>query len=559
MNRRSFLKTTLAATAATTPFARSEMARLEAFAEANFATVPTTAGPIRGAVHNSIASFRGIPYGADTRARRFQPPLPPTPWKTVRDALVWADRAPQLGGSSGMTTRPQTEQEIFRLPPDESASSEDCLHLNVFTPSPQRGGHESRPVLFYIHGGAYNSGTANSVLYDGTRLCKRGDVVVVTVNHRLNAFGYLYLAEATDDPTYADSGNVGQLDLILALKWVRDNIANFGGDPSRVTIFGQSGGGAKSATLMAMPPAHGLFRRVMTMSGQQVTAAPRSIAAARTRDFLTRLGLQDTPAANLRETLDALPLTALEDAARVSSAWLPVVDGRSLPRDPFDPDAPPLSSTIPMILGNTHDETRGLIGSAQPALFALTWGQLPAALTKNIGAFLGPVTPEIVVSSYRAWYPAYSPADVFFAAATAFRSWPGQVLEAERRADSPATARTWVYQMNFPSPVAGGRFGAPHTMDIPFFFDNLAVSPGMIGAGPEHIAAAQPLATMMSAALITYARTGDPNHPGMPPWPTYDTDRRPTMLWDLTPSISNDPRSNERRLAATAHYRQPGT
>jgi para-nitrobenzyl esterase len=551
MNRRSFLKTTLAAS---TPFARSVL-----FAEEKFAIVRTTAGPIRGAIHNNIASFRGIPYGADTRTRRFQPPLPPTPWKAVRDTLVWADRAPQLGGSSGMTTRPQTEPETFRLPPDEGSSSEDCLHLNVFTPSPHRPGHESRPVLFYIHGGAYNSGTANSVLYDGTRLCQRGDVVVVTVNHRLNAFGYLYLAEATDDPAYADSGNVGQLDLILALKWVRDNIANFGGDPGRVTIFGQSGGGAKSATLMAMPPAHGLFHRVMTMSGQQVTAAPHNLAAARTRDFLTRLGLQNTPATKLRETLDALPLTALEDAARVSSAWLPVVDGRSLPRDPFDPDAPPLSSTIPMILGNTHDETRGLIGGAQPALFSLTWEQLPAALTKNIGTYLGPVTPETVISSYREWYPAYSPADVFFAAATAFRSWPGQIIEAERRAQSPARSRTWVYQMNFPSPVAGGRFGAPHTMDIPFFFDNLAVSPGMVGAGPENIAAAQPLATMMSGALIAYARTGDPNHPGMPHWPAYDTDHRPTMLWDQTPSVGNDPRGNERRLAATAHYRQPGT
>jgi para-nitrobenzyl esterase len=556
MNRRRFLKTTLAAAAATS------VAGSRAFAEEKFAVVRTTAGPVRGAVQNGVASFRGVPYGADTRTRRFQPAVPPAPWKEVRDALVWADRAPQLGGSNGMTARasaPQAEQKTYRLPQDEGAVSEDCLHLNVFTPSPHRSGSERRPVLFYIHGGAYNSGTVNSVLYDGTRLCKRGDVVVVTVNHRLNAFGYLYLAEATDDPAYADSGNVGQLDLVLALKWVRDNIANFGGDPERVTIFGQSGGGAKAATLMAMPAAHGLFHRVMTMSGQQVTAAPRSIAAARTRDFLAKLGLQETPASKLRESLDAMPLAKLEEAARVSSAWLPVVDGRSLPRDPFDPDAPPLSADVPMILGNTHDETRGLIGGAQPALFSLTWEQLPAALVKNVGVYLGPVSPETVVASYREWYPAYSASDVFFAAATAFRSWPGQVIEAERRAQSAAQSRTWVYEMDWPSPVAGGRFGAPHTMDIPFFFDNLAVSPGTIGAGAEHVAAAQPLATRMSEALIAYAHTGDPNSAGNPHWPAYDVDRRATMIWNSAAVVKNDPRGNERRLAATAHYRQPGT
>jgi para-nitrobenzyl esterase len=449
--------------------------------------------------------------------------------------------------------------EIYHLPPDEGQVSEDCLHVNVWTTSPKSRGHERRPVLFYIHGGAYNGGTVNSVLYDGTRLCKRGDVVVVTVNHRLNAFGFLYLAGITSDPTYADSGNVGMLDLVLALRWVKDNIAEFGGDPNRVTIFGQSGGGAKCATLMAMPSAHGLFHRVMTMSGQQVTAAPESIATARSRDFLEKLGLSQVSNEKLRSALDGMALEQLQEAARVSSGWLPVVDGRSLPRDPFSPDAPPISNDVPMILGNTHDETRGLIGGSQPALFSLTWEDLPAALEKNVSTYLGPLKPETIVARYREWYPQYSPSDVFFAATTAFRSWPGQVIEAERRAGSSAQRRTWVYEVDWPSPVAGGRFRAPHTVDIPFFFDNLALAPGMVGASFEDIERAQPLATAMSESLIAYAKTGDPNHAGLPQWPPYDLTHRPTMIWNTPPLVIDNPRGNERELASQAHYRQPGT
>jgi para-nitrobenzyl esterase len=349
------------------------------------------------------------------------------------------------------------------------------------------------------------------------------------------------------------------LDLVLALKWVKENIAEFGGDPTRVTIFGQSGGGAKCATLMAMPPAHGLFHCVMTMSGQQVTAAPESIATARSRDFLAKLGLSQVSGDKLRSALDQVPLEQLQEAARVSSAWLPVVDGRALPRDPFSPDAPPISSDVPMILGNTHDETRGLIGGGQPSLFSLTWDELPTALEKSVGTYLGPLTPETIVARYREWYPQYSPADVFFAAATAFRSWPGQVIEAERRAESAAQRRTWVYEVDWPSPVAKGRFRAPHTVDIPFFFDNLALAPGMVGASPEDVASAQPLATAMSESLIAYARTGDPNHSGLPHWPPYDLIRRSTMIWNSPPRVVGNPRGNERELAAQARYRQPGT
>ena len=558
LDRRSFLKSTFG------------LAVLQASSSPLFADEPsrpvvrTTSGLVRGRARDGIAAFLGISYGADTSTARFEPPRVPAPWAGIRDALTWGDRAPQLGGGGGMTSRSAASHaavsaETYHLTPDEGLISEDCLHLNVWTPAPHGGDRKQRPVLVYIHGGAYNSGSANSPLYDGTRLARRGDVVVVTVNHRLNAFGYLYLAGVTRDPAFADSGNVGMLDLILALRWVRDNIAEFGGDPARVTIFGQSGGGAKCATLMAMPAAHGLFQGVMSMSGQQVTAAPVTIATDRTREFLKHLGIEDTSSDQLRAALQAAPLQSLEDAARVSSAWLPVVDGRSLPRDPFSPNAPPLSNNVAMILGNTHDETRGLIGTAHPELFSLTWDALPAALTRNIGPYLGPVTPETVVASYRRWYPRYSPADVFFAATTAFRSWPGEVIEAERRAESPAQPRTWVYQMNWTTPVGGGRFGAPHTVDIPFFFDNLAVAPGMVGASAAQISAAQPLATAMSDALVAFARTGNPNGGGLPHWPAYDLEHRATMLWDTRIRVEDDPRGEERKLAALAHYRQPGT
>jgi para-nitrobenzyl esterase len=209
----------------------------------------TTAGKISGVVEDGVNVFQGIPYGGDTARTRFQAPAPPTPWKDVLACTRFTTMAPQL--------------TVARAAGVGGVQSEDCLHLNVWTAGPRD--RKKRPVLVYFHGGAYNNGTVNSDLYDGKRLVHRGDVVVVTVNHRLNAFGYLYLGDLA--PEYAQSGNAGQLDLVLALQWARDNIAEFGGDPSRVLIFGQSGGGAKCAALMATPAAKGLFHRVMTMSG----------------------------------------------------------------------------------------------------------------------------------------------------------------------------------------------------------------------------------------------------------------------------------------------------
>jgi para-nitrobenzyl esterase len=527
-------------------------------------TAKTRYGSISGTLEDGINVFRGVPYGADTAPARFQAPLPPTLWTGAKSCDSFWTRAPQLTvlrGLQAIDSAPSLGSGPFAIPgappriaPESGVQSEDCLHLNVFTPALRD--HRKRPVLVYFHGGAYNNGSVNSALYDGKRLCRRGDVVVVTVNHRLNAFGFLYLG-ALDPKHYPDSGNVGMLDLVLALKWVRENIAEFGGDPSRVLIFGQSGGGAKCATLMAMPSAHGLFHRVMTMSGQQVKGASIEIASKRTESMLAKLGIAPANLADLK----TIPWEKIQAAAiATSSDWLPVVDGVVLSRDPFTPDAPPLSAAVPMILGNTHDETAVPVGGS------LTWDDAPAALRIAVAIYLGPYSAEQVIAKYRAIYPDKSPIDVVVAAATAFRAWPGQVLEAERRAANPASQpHTWVYQMNWHRDAPGAR--AVHTIDIPFMFNNLDAAPGQIGSSPEDLAAAQPLADVMSGMLIHYAATGNPNHPGLPLWPVYSLEQRNTMIWDssqhvqphVEPHVEHDPRGEERRYATASPYRQPGT
>lgn len=492
-------------------------------------TATTAAGRIRGFLDRDVIVFKGIRYGVDTASHRFRPPVPPAPWTGIRDAIEFGPVAPQTG-MRGRTM------------------SEDCLHLNVWTPALRDGG--KRPVLVWFHPGAYSGGTSNELEADGARLCRRGNVTVVTVNHRLNAFGHLYLAEIAGGE-FADSGNVGILDLVLALRWIRDTIAEFGGDPENVTIFGQSGGGAKCATLMAMPDAHGLFHRVLTMSGQQVTASRVTTATRHAEQLLSALDLSRDRV----RALQSLPMEQLVKVSRAPAYLGPVKDGRALPRDPFDPDAPPLSAEIPMILGNTAGETRTLIGRGDPAIFTLTWDTLKPRLEAH-SAFMGDLDRGEVIAKYRQWYPEYSPADIFFAATTASRSWRGQVIEADRRAVQPrASSRTWVYQFDWRTPVGGGRWGAHHGLDVPFVFDNAVLVPDKVGTGTD----AADLAATMSGMCIAFARTGRPDARGLPEWPVYDLSRRATMLFDTSTRVVDDPRGRERRLFAQVPYVQPGT
>ena len=523
----------------------------------------TTAGKISGVVEEGIHVFKSVPYGADTARARFRPPVPPVPWTEVKPCVSFTTMSPQLTVGRLPSNSPATAAPATSLsgvpggPRDEGAQSEDCLHLNVWTRGLRDG--KKRPVLVYFHGGAYNNGTVNSDLYDGKRLCHRGDVVVVTVNHRLNAFGYLYLGDLA--PEYAESGNAGQLDLVLALKWVKENIAEFGGDPSRVLIFGQSGGGAKCAALMATPVAKGLFHRVMTMSGQQIKGASIEIAAGRAKTVLAKMGIADgVKGKELMARLDALTMEQIQEGARaVSGDWLPVVDGVILFRNPFDPDAPAQSEMVPMMLGNVHDET-AVAARGGP----ITWENAAATLDAAVHEYLGPVKAEDAVAEFRRIHPDYTPEQVDIAAATAFRAWPGQRWEAERRAANPKSqVRTWVYQMNFKG--ANGR--AVHTSDIPFMFDNIAMAGQQIGTDAERVEAANELAAVMSQMLITYGATGSPNGDSkgatqsgaLPYWPAYDLKDRSTMMWEWKPRVENDPRGAERVFANQSHYHQAGT
>lgn len=486
-------------------------------------------GRVRGQREQGVNVFRGIPYGADTAPRRFQPALPEVAWRGVRDALDYGNAAPQTG--------------------KEGPGSEDCLYLNVWTPALRDGG--KRPIVFYIHGGAYNNGSGSDPLYDGSALCRRGDVVVVTVNHRLNVFGYLYLAQL-GDARFADSGNVGQLDLVQALHWVRQHAAEFGGDADNITVVGQSGGGAKIATLMAMPAARGLFQRAWTMSGQQVTAAGPRAATQRAQIAMQAVGAADADALRTMPMEALLAATRARDPSRVENSSLyvgPVLDGRSLPMHPFWPEAPAQSAGIPMVIGNTHDETRAFLGN-DPANFALTWETLPAKLEKEQYVDL---LPSVVIAEYRRLYPHYTPSEVFFAATTAGRSWRGAVEELEARARQGAP--TWAYQLDWGSPLDGGKFGAFHTLDIPLVFDTTDRPGSRTGDSDE----ATRVAATMSEALIAFARHGDPNHAALPRWQSYSLARRETMLFDATPRQADDPRGGERRLYQQAPFIQRGT
>ncbi len=498
------------------------------------ASEPTVArtlhGPVRGFIDSGIKVFRGIPYGADTAPRRFQAPTPPQRWTDVRDTSVFGPASPQPGRN-----------------PDPA--SENCLCLNVWTPALRDG--SKRPVMVYIHGGAYSTGSGSAALYDGVRLARRGDVVVVTLNHRLNAFGYAYLARLV--PSLADSGNAGQLDLVLALQWVRNNIAEFGGDPGRIMVFGQSGGGAKIATMMAMPAAKGLFHRAATMSGQQVTASGPGNATARTLAWLDALKLRPDQAGEVR----TMSVERLVEAQAAKDPVLgfgslyfgPVLDERTLTRHPFYPDAPSQSATIPMIIGNTHDETRAFLGG-DPSNFTVDWNGLPAKLSQaNMRVDIDPAT---VVAAYRRLYPGYSASDVLFAATTAARSWRAAVIEAEERAKAKTPA--FVYQVDWVSPRDSGKYGAPHMADIPLVFDNIA-APASNAIGPT----AQPMADAMSQAFIAFAHTGDPNCKSIPRWEPYSLPRRQTMVFDSKTRLVDDPRGAERRLFAQVPFIQAGT
>lgn len=481
-------------------------------------------GRYTGLTENGVLAFKGIRYG---RAARFARAVA-EPWD-----------GPALAADKFGAICPQRAM-------GGEAQSEDCLFLNVWTPeaTPRAG----RAVMVYFHGGAYTTGSVTDPLTHGARLAAGGDVVVVTVNHRLNALGYAWLKPF--GARYADSGNLGQLDLILALQWVRDHIAAFGGDPARIMVFGQSGGGAKIATLMAMPAAKGLFHSAATMSGQQVQASGPAHASSRTQALMAALklapddveGLRTMPVERLMEGLDA------SDPFMGGGVYFgPVLDMTNLPRHPFWPDAAPQSLAVPMILGNVREETRAFLNPRGPKLQGLSWENIAARILPEIKIDLDPVW---VVDQYRSREPDWSPEQVYYAATTAGRSWPGQVIEADERAADGASA-TWVYQLDRPSPVDPLR-GAAHTDDIPYVFGTMD-APGSFSGVDEP---ARKLSAAMMRAFTGLAKTG---RPGLPEWSPYRLPDRATMVFDNAVRVENDPRRWQRELWATAPYVQPGT
>lgn len=483
----------------------------------------TTAGRVHGAVVEGVNVFKGVRYGATTEGRRFMPPLPASPWAGVAPALDYAAQSPQLQAGDG--------GGLYRSWANPRPLSEDCLFLNVWT----RGlrDRRKRPVMVWFHGGGFSTGSGGSRGYDGVRLCQRGDVVVVTVNHRLNAFGYGYLREL-GGPDMADSGNAGDLDMVLSLQWVRDNIAEFGGDPGNVTIFGESGGGQKVSTLMAMPAAAGLFHRAIVQSGPTLAVLSPSEATGNTRKLAAACGLAPDQAAQLR----TLAMERIVEGIRQARAdFRPVMDGRSLPRHPFDPDAPPVSRNVPLLIGTTKDEMAGLLGAGDASAWTLTWDALP----QKAAPYLTGMDAAKTIADLRRLYPAAKPSDLYFTITTVRSMRKSSIEQAERKAAQGA-APAFMYLLNWETPVDGGKWKSPHALDIALMFDNVATSTSMCGTSPD----AQKLADAMSAAWIRFARTGRPG------WPAYRPDSRATMVFDVNSRVVNDPNREERLMFAAA-------
>jgi para-nitrobenzyl esterase len=494
----------------------------------------TSRGRVRGLNNDGIRTFKGIPYGAATDGpNRFREAQAPVPWKGVRDALAYGPMCPQE-----VPPRPSFAASWAA----DAAMGEDCLVLNIWTPALRD--HHKRPVMVWIHGGGFSSGSGGDPVYDGTNLARKGDVVVVTLNHRLNIFGHLYLARL-GGTEYAESGNLGVLDLVVALRWLHTNIAEFGGDPANVTIFGQSGGGAKVSTLMAMPQTRGLFHRAIVQSGSHLDGLSPDEANAYALIFLKAA---DIPVNDLPR-LQKIPYDHLLAAQRkIMRApgprpnFSPVVDGKFLPRPPWTPDGPPNSASVPMMIGTTRTETTALIGAGDPSAFSLD----DAALRKKLSGWIAPNDIERVIAGFRKSVPEASPSDLFFAITTARRVRQQAWLQAERKAAQNSGA-VWLYELDWPTPVDGGKWESPHSLDLAFVFDNVARSESMVGRGSEPGA----LADQMSAAWLAFARTGNPNNKAAPSWAPFRPPERATMVFNVKSRAVNDFRGDERQLLAS--------
>ncbi|MCW5738203.1 MAG: carboxylesterase/lipase family protein [Enhydrobacter sp.] len=492
--------------------------------------VETASGRVAGHTVDGVHVFKGIPYGASTGgANRFMPPRKPEPWSGVREAIDYAGRSPQAPAAA---QRP--ELATVWGPVDTLPVGEDCLTLHVWTPGL---GNAKRPVLVWLHGGAFSYGSANSPRYDSVRLARRNDVVVVAVNHRLNIFGHLDLSAHGEQ--FAQSGNAGILDLVAALEWVREHAARFGGDPRNVTIFGQSGGGGKVCALLAMPAARGLFHKAIVQSGASVRFAERERTTRLADAVLKYLGVSV-------DQLAALPLERLQEAVVPAQAALPrpslplldrynfgpVVDGSVLPAHPFDPAAPAISDDIPILVGGTKDES-AIFLAPDDAVWNRTLSE--DQFGKRIAAVAGDAAPELV-AYYGRRDPAASPADRLITALTMSNFTVRSNMLAERKA-ARGKAPVWVYDFAWESPAFDGRLKSCHSVEVPFVFDTLDV------IGERHRkAGAQALADRVSQTWVAFAATGKAE------WPAYTADSRSVMVFDDESKVVDDPDGEVRPL-----------
>jgi para-nitrobenzyl esterase len=528
MDRRYFLHTSAAAGVAV--LADPSLLLAQSSKPTPGASVQTSGGRVRGLLVDRVQTFKGVPYGASTAgARRFLPPLKVAPWTGVRDAFTYGSRSPQIQQPFVPEWQPLTGTEPM---------SEDCLHLNVWTPSTSSGA--GRPVMVWLHGGGYTGGSPAALPYDGANLARRHDVVVVSVTHRLNVLGFIHLAELGGEP-FHDASNAGLKDIIAGLEWVRDNIDRFGGDPKNVTIFGQSGGAGKVSTLMGMPAARGLFHRAIAQSGSAVTSMTAAAATQNAEALLSRLGLKP----NQIDQLQMLPVDRVLAAMQAPGGGRggfpasPVVDGASLPHDVFSPTATSISASVPLLIGSTETEVTWIVNTdyTEPG----DDDALAARIAKTIrGA--DEAKARHLISVYRAGRPRASRLDlalIMETDASQFRT--GVDLQAERKS-ADDKAPVYMYRFQWYSPVSGGRLRAMHCMDIPFVFDNMGNSQSIVGTGSDR----QALADRMSHAWVAFARSGNPNHSGLPTWQKFTSDRRTTMMFNADCQSVDDPHRSER-------------
>jgi para-nitrobenzyl esterase len=488
--------------------------------------VETEYGRIRGYIRNGIYAFKGIPFAANTAgANRFMPAQKPTPWTGIRSCLFPGPACPQ----PSFTTN-SGDEYLWLFQWEESVRKEDCLSLNVWTPGLDNG---KRPVMVWLHGGGYTMGSSTeSPSYDGENLAHRGDVVMVSVNHRVGVWGCLNLAAYGDQ--YALSGNISMLDIVTSLKWVRDNITRFGGDPNRVTIFGQSGGGGKVGLLMGMPPAKGLFHRAIIQSGSFPGAATMEASSIMAEKLLKKLNLDasqvekihDVPVeqlASASENLGPMPMSSSGIIDFRHSAlllgWAPVAGNASMPEQPFVSKAPDISADVPLIVGGTLNEF--VNGIDQPDCFKMTEEELKAKVRKA-----WPDKSDAIVQAYRNNLPGANNFQLWSVIAAS--SGRAMVLQEARFKSEQKAAPAFCFRFDWQMPALDGRPLALHGGDLAFVFDNTARFENMTGNGPR----ARALAARMSEAWIHFARTGNPNHPGIPRWKPFDPSTNGTMVFD---------------------------